>query len=172
MTAQQAYGLLDTGGEGRRNPLTVTKATLGEMTLRTSRGPARVPAWLLTLDGYDTPLKRVAVNPSKLPHAPIEPLTQVTDALMPLEGLQAVAQDDRAITVRAGHGACDDGAAVDVLETSDSVVLASSIRGTNDGACTSQLLTDAVTVRLGRPLGKRVLLDAFTGGPVQYSRQP
>jgi hypothetical protein len=72
--------------------------------------------------------------------------------------------------VLAKHGACDDGPAVDVLETEGSVVLSASIRGTSDGPCTSQSLAKKVTVKLRRPVGERILLDAFTGRPVPPRR--
>ena len=147
--------------------LTVTGARLGETTVATSRGPATVPAWLFTLDGYDTPLKRLAVGPSKPPRPPIAPAAQSpSDELWPVQGLVGVGDDGRTVTVLAAHGACDDGPAVDVLETHDSIVLSASIVGTKDGPCTAQLLGTEKTVKLGRPLGRRVLLDAFTGGPM------
>lgn len=150
--------------------LTVTGAKPGEMTLATSRGPATVPAWLFTLEGYDTPLKRVAVSPSKLPKPPIKPAREVpTDELTPLPRLIEMAPPDgRSVTVETGHGACDDGPAVDVLQTDGSVVLSASVVGTKDGPCTSQLLFEEVTVKLDRPVGDRILLDAFTGRPVPY----
>ncbi|MGI5136526.1 MULTISPECIES: hypothetical protein [unclassified Streptomyces] len=165
--ARQAYEAVAGGGDGPH--LTVSGAKLGEMTLATSRGPATVPAWLFTLDGYDTPLKRAALRPSKPPTPPVEPVAEgPSDTLWPLQGLVGTAGDGRSVTVMAGHGACDDGPAVDVLETGGSVVLSASIVGTNDGPCTKQLLGEKVTVKLGRPLGDRVLLDAFTGRPVSY----
>ncbi|MFJ5216817.1 hypothetical protein ACIP98_19120 [Streptomyces sp. NPDC088354] len=169
MTARQAYETLDRDDDGPGAgdaPLTVTEAVLGTTTLNTSRGPARVPAWLFTLDGYDTPLKRVAVAPSKPPRAPVRSLSEGTDSGSPLYGLRSVAEDGRSVTVGAAHGACDDGPTVDVLETRDSVVLSGGVRGVDDGPCTMQLLVDPVTVRLDRPLGGRLLLDAFTGAPV------
>ncbi|WP_431961589.1 hypothetical protein [Actinacidiphila sp. bgisy160] len=166
MTAQQAYDQFNEGPEDRAALLTVTKAAFGEMTLLTSRGEARVPAWHFTLDGYDTPLVRAAIDPARLPRAPIAALSQATDAGMPLQGLRKVAEDGRNVTVLAGHGACDDGPAVEVLETRDSVVLHATVRGGSDSPCTAQLLSDPVTVHLDRPLGGRILLDAFTGGPV------
>ncbi|MFE0630451.1 hypothetical protein ACFW3D_26225 [Streptomyces sp. NPDC058864] len=166
LTAREAYDLLDQGPEARKDPLTVTKASYGEMTLLTSRGQARVPAWHFTLDGYDTPLVRAAVNPARLPRAPIAALSEATDAGTPLYGLRKVAGDGRSVTVLAGHGACDDGPAVDVLETRDSVVLRGTVAGADDGPCTKELVVDPVTVRLERPLGGRILLDSFTGGPV------
>jgi hypothetical protein len=170
MEARQAYEAVARGGNDGPH-LTVTGAKLGEMTLATSRGPATVPAWLFTLDGYDTPLKRAAVRPSKPPTPPIERVAGgPSDTLWPLEQLVGMAGDGRSVTVAAGHGACDDGPAVDVLETGRSVVLSASIVGTKDGSCTDQLLREKVTVKLDRPLGDRVLLDAFTGRPVPYGR--
>jgi hypothetical protein len=170
MGAREAYETLDRNSAEAPH-LTVTGAKLGEMTLTTSRGPATVPAWLFTLEGYDTPLKRVALSPSKLPEPPIGPAAQSpSDDLWHLDHLVEVAADGRTVTVAAHHGACDDGPAVDVLETDGSVVLAASIVGTKEGPCTSQLLSQDVTVKLDRPLGDRILLDAFTGRPAPYGR--
>ncbi|MEU0392650.1 hypothetical protein ABZ208_07735 [Streptomyces sp. NPDC006208] len=166
MGARKAYETVARGSNDGPH-LTVTGAKLGEMTLATSRGPATVPAWLFTLEGYDTPLKRVALSPSKLPRPPIKPVGEVpTDELAPLGRLVGMAADGRSVTVMATHGACDDGPAVDVLETGGSVVLSASVVGTKDGPCTSQLLGEEVTVTLDRPVGDRLLLDAFTGRPV------
>ncbi|MEY2242146.1 hypothetical protein AB8A21_04200 [Streptomyces sp. BF23-18] len=169
-SARAAYDKLDRG-ESPGPALTVTGARLGDMTVLTSRGKATVPAWLFTVKGYDTPLKHIAVTPPKLPRPPIGAVQQETDELVPLHGLNTVAQDGRTLTVLAKHGACDDGPAVDVLETEGSVVLSASIRGTSDGPCTSQSLAKKVTVRLRRPVGDRILLDAFTGRPVPPHRQ-
>ncbi|MGW1952852.1 hypothetical protein ACWCPI_08800 [Streptomyces sp. NPDC001920] len=168
MGAREAYERLGDGsGQGPR--LTVTGVRLGETRLATSRGPATVPAWLFTIEGYDTPLKRVALDPSKLPEPPVEPAGDTpTDDLWDLSGLVDVTEDGRAVTVLAHHGACDDGPAVDVLETDGSVVLSGYVLGSSDGLCTSELLADEVTVVLDRPLGDRVLLDAFTGRPVPH----
>jgi hypothetical protein len=155
MGAQQAYETVARGSNDGPH-LTVTEAKLGEMTLTTSRGPATVPAWLFTLEGYDTPLKRVALSPSKLPEPPIEPARQVpTDELAPLGRLVAVAANGRSVTVIANHGSCDDGPAASVV-------------GTKDGPCTSDMKGEEMTVKLHRPVGDRVLLDAFTGRPVPY----
>ncbi len=168
MGARTAYETLDRNS-GPGPHLTVTDAQLGETTLATSRGPATVPAWLFTLEGYDTPLKRVALSPSKLPKPPIGSAGDTpTDDLWDLDRLVEVTDDGRSVTVLAHHGACDDGPAVDVLETDGSVVLSGSVVGANDGPCTADLLADKVTVELKRPLGDRVLLDAFTGRPVPH----
>ncbi|MEU5891266.1 hypothetical protein ABZ835_31105 [Streptomyces sp. NPDC047461] len=171
MDARQAYDSVARGGDDGPH-LTVTEAKLGKTTLVTSRGPATVPAWLFTLKGYDTPLKRVAIEPSELPESPIGPARETpTDEQMPLEQFIRTSADGRSVTVLAGHGACDDGPAVRALETDGSVVLSAAVVGTKDGPCTSNLLMENVTVKLKSELGERVLLDAFTGAPVPYGRQ-
>ncbi|MER7407517.1 hypothetical protein ABT373_34840 [Streptomyces sp. NPDC000070] len=171
MDAEQAYETLDSADSpGPR--LTVTGARLGEMTVATSRGPATVPAWLFTLEGYDSPLKRAAVSPSPLPRPPIGPLRQGSvpaDVLAPLGGLTEVAGNGRSVTVVAHHGSCDDGPAVKALETSGSVVLSAAVTGVDDGPCTGELRGKRVTVKLDRPVGDRIVLDAFTGRPVPYT---
>ncbi|QFZ75570.1 hypothetical protein GFH48_21965 [Streptomyces fagopyri] len=166
--AREAYESVARGGnDGPR--LTVTGARPGRMTVATSRGPATVPAWLFTLEGYDTPLRRAAVAPSTLPGPPIGPARGVpASELEGLAGLVEVSGDGRSVTVAAGHGACDDGPVVHVLETGGSVVLSAFVTGTREGSCTGETRRQEVTVRLAGRLGDRVLLDAFTGRPVPY----
>ncbi|MCM2576297.1 hypothetical protein [Streptomyces meridianus] len=165
--AKESYESM-AGPPARGKPhLTVTGAKPGEMTVATSRGPATVPAWLFTLDGYDSPLKRAAVVPSKLPEPPIRRARGVPG--LPLHGLFRTTPDGRSVTVDALHGACDDGAVVSVLETRGSVVLWSAVRKREDvGLCTDQAISQQVTVKLDRPVGDRVLLDSITGRPVPY----
>ncbi|MET8685551.1 hypothetical protein ABZV77_15150 [Streptomyces sp. NPDC004732] len=162
--ADESYERLVGSRGGGKPRLTVTGVERGEMQMATSRGPATVPAWLYTLDGYASPLKQAAVLPSKPPRPPIGRAHDLPG--LPLHRLVRTAADGRSVTVIALHGACDDGAAVDVLETTGSVVLASSIKGEDDGICTMQAKMQRVTVELDRPVGDRVLLDARTGRPV------
>jgi hypothetical protein len=153
--------------------LTVTGAKLGTMTLATTRGLATVPAWLFTLQGYTSPLKRAAVSPSSNPRSPIKAAHNLSDSqLAPLGRLVQLAADGRSLTVVAYHGACDDGPAVKVLETGGSVVLSASIQNPDESNCTAQKREKQVTVGLDRPMGDRVLLDAYTGGPVAYRETP
>ncbi|WP_245766741.1 hypothetical protein [Streptomyces colonosanans] len=164
---EDSYKSLSGGRVGGTPHLTVIGAKLGTMTLATSRGPATVPAWLFTLDGYTSPLKRAAVTPSKLPSPPIGRARDVP--VEQLNGLVGVAGDGRSVTVVALHGVCDDGPAVEVLETPRSVVLSSSIKqGKSGGNCTKQAKLQQVTVELDRPVGDRVLLDAKSGQPIPY----
>ncbi|MFD6415049.1 hypothetical protein [Streptomyces sp. NPDC060194] len=168
-SARAAYDALDrTDGDGIPH-LTVTGATLGTMTVVTSRGPATVPAWLFTLDGYDAPLARAAVAPSPLAKPPIgRARGQDAGGIDELQGLKEVGDGGRSVTVGAHHGACDDGPVVHVRETGGSVVLSASVTGPADALCTAEMLAQDVTVRLERPLADRVLLDALTGRPVPF----
>ncbi|MEV7239361.1 hypothetical protein AB0N06_37505 [Streptomyces sp. NPDC051020] len=166
--AVESYQTLAGGRTGGTPHLTVTGAKLGEMSVVTSRGPAVVPAWLFTLDGYASPLKQAAVIPSPLPRPPIGPAHDVPG--YPLDHLVQIAAGGRSVTVVALHGACDDGPVVAVLETRGSVVLSGSVkhRKGDGGLCTKQARFQQVTVKLARPVGDRVLIDAHTGQPVPY----
>jgi hypothetical protein len=149
--------------------LTVAGARLGTTTIVTSRGNATVPAWLFTLESYDTPLKRVAVTPSKLPKPPIGQARQgATGGLRSIARLAETAADGRSITVKATHGSCDDGPIVKALETDESVVLYASIKGAESGTCPADMIEQNVRGELSRPLGDRLLLDALTGRPVPF----
>ncbi|MEU5685804.1 hypothetical protein DEJ48_01140 [Streptomyces venezuelae] len=168
MGAGESYRALARSTAAGEPRLTVTGVKRGEMRVTTSRGPAKVPAWLYTLDGYASPLKQAAVLPSDPPRPPIGRARDVPG--LPLDRLVGTAADGRAVTVIALHGACDDGAFVRPLETDGSVVLLPSVKKRNDddGLCTSQAEMQRVTVELRRPVGDRVVLDALTGRPVLY----
>lgn len=171
VSARAAYEKVG-GGSSPGPRLVLTGARLGEMTIHTSRGSATVPAWHFTIKGYDTPLKRVAVVASKLPRPPVKPVRDLTSDLWELAGLDSVSRDGRTVVLRAHHGSCDDGPGVAVLESEDNVVFSAWFRNPSDGPCTKELRAKKVTVKLDRPVGDRMLLDAFTGRPVPYEGSP
>ncbi|WP_243274697.1 hypothetical protein SALCHL_006380 [Streptomyces albus subsp. chlorinus] len=71
------------------------------------------------------------------------------------------------MTVAVLHGVCDDGPAVDVRETTGNVVLSASVKDRNRGGlCTKQATSRRLTVKLDRPVGDRVVLDALAGRPI------
>lgn len=169
LDARRTYAALDRNSSSVDPHLTVTGAKLGEMTIATGSGPATVPAWLFTLEGYDEPLKRVAVKPSKLPKPPIGELGESPTELQLLPRMVEVSEDGRTVTVVAQHGSCDDGPRVEALETDGSVVLSATVAGGDyEGACAAVMLEKKVKVVLDRPLGDRIILDAFMGRPVPY----
>jgi hypothetical protein len=172
-SAADVYGEMDSGIATRIGPdypaLEVTGVELGEMRLNTSRGPAEVPAWLFTFDGYDTPLRYAAVSaPEPLAAAPIDPVeVDSEDELVGLETAGPLSRDSRRITVTWTGGGCNTGD-FDVLETDESVVIARSVGEPPEGVeCTAEVRTVERTVELDRPLGERAPLDASTGEVIQ-----
>ncbi|ONK13561.1 hypothetical protein [Streptomyces sp. MP131-18] len=176
-SAADVFGEMDSGIDDHSpdfHALRVTDVEPGEMRLRTSRGPAEVPAWLFTLDGYDTPLRHAAVAVPEPPAAPVGPVAADGEHRpVGLEALGPVSEDGRQVTVTLLMGSCDD-LAVDVLETDESVVLAASVVGGPPPGtrCTEEERTVRKTVDLERPLAERAPLDAHTGEALQPERAP
>ncbi|WP_416975129.1 hypothetical protein [Streptomyces sp. 4F14] len=162
--ADTAYGsLAQYAGPGTQLPVTAVK--LGTMSLLTTRGPATVPAWLFTVEGHGTPVKRAAVRPSRLPKSPIAPVTS-SNFQLPTTRVEKI--QGSALTVIVPHGSCDDGVEMEALETPGSVVLSAYAVNPQDGLCRADLKMEPVKVTLRAPLADRVLLDASTGTPVPY----
>jgi hypothetical protein len=172
MSAADAFGEMDSGIANRIGPdypaLEVTGVEPGEMRVNTSRGPAQVPAWLFTLDGYDTPLRHTAVAAPERLAAPVGPAE--IDSENELEGVEMVgplSRDSRRITVTWEGGGCVRGD-VDMLETDASIVFArSGGPPPEDAVCTAEVRTLEKTLELDRPLGERAPLDASTGEVLQ-----
>lgn len=148
-------------------PLTVTAADLATVTVRTSRGEARVPAWVFTVDELSGPVARIAVAASAVAPVP-------SDAIPPPSGSPApdlvmaqdlVEVDGTRLTYRLGLGACDTQLTPLVKEYYDLVVVAGRVvRKT--GVCTEQLLVEPVTVTLRAPLADRPVLSLAGSGPL------
>lgn len=165
--ADEAYKAMSGGNTDGKPDLTVTGVKLGEMTIATSRGPATVPAWTFTLEGYDSPLKRAAAIPSKRPKSPIGRTGDVP--AYRIHHLVRMKPESQSVSVVTMHGVCEESSSVEVFETRGSVVLSASVTNQEDGGlCTKQAKLQQVTVKLDRPVDDRVLLDAITGLPVPY----
>jgi hypothetical protein len=103
---QASFKLLADPPVGDAPSFTVTAVKLGEMQLATSRGPATAPAWLFSLEGYDSPLKMAAALPSHLPRSPMERAQGIPG--YPINRLVQIAADGRSVSVVALHGVCED----------------------------------------------------------------
>jgi hypothetical protein len=151
-------------------PLTVTAVTLGTVDLRTSRGEARVPAWLFTVRELKSQVARVAVAASAVrpvPSVPADGLPAV-DGLVGAQDLTAV--DDARLSYRLGVGACDKQIKPLAYETDDVVVIAGTVTR-DDGPCTDQLLYHPVRVTLDAPVADRPVLDGATGAVLMLARE-
>ncbi|MCX5201516.1 hypothetical protein OG897_08640 [Streptomyces sp. NBC_00237] len=177
LTALQAVDLL---GEGSNAPdgghtLHVTAARLGTTEVATGRGQARVPAWLFTVEGYDTPFTYPAVAQPRFPDSPVAPLPPSPERDVAMTGgPDSVTLKGRTLTVGVSHGSCTGPSVVKALETDETVVLAASVLPRNpprgpDEICNKALRLSHATVQLKRPVGDRVLLEAQQGTPVQQS---
>lgn len=106
------------------------------------------------------------------PEPPIAPLDTFDHGTAPLFGHSARSADTASFTVTAGHGSCDAGVAVDVLEGAGTVVLAGRILVRTDlepgAGCDAMMHVATVPVTLSRPVGDRVLLDAASGAPLEF----
>lgn len=159
----------DTANSGANTacvPLTVTDVKLGDVALRTSRGEARVPAWLFTIEELKAPVARAAVDESAVDEMPevSAPDPQPGGDLVAAQDITAVKTDT--LSYRLGVGACDQDIVPLVKEWDDVVVVGGGVTKTTDGACTDQLLMKSVSVTLDEPLGSRPVLDAVTGQPL------
>lgn len=146
-------------------PLTVTRAALGTVSVRTSRGAAEAPAWIFTIAELPRPVARVAVAPTAVASVPAvsPPAPDHAEGLVAVQDLTAV--DGTTVSYRLGVGACDTDVKPLVHETKDVVVLGGSVVA-SDRICTEQLLLEPVDVVLKAPLGTRPVLDAVTGQAV------
>ncbi|HEY8451761.1 MAG: hypothetical protein FWJ70_05340 [Micromonosporaceae bacterium] len=150
--------------------LPVTGIELGTVTLRTSRGPAEVPAWLFRVEGLDAPVARVAVAPRAVTEVPLlDPVDAGhVDGLVGAATLVEV--DGDRLVYHLGIGACDVDPAPLVYEADDLVVVGGTARpapGTT--ACLEMLVMEEVSVTLAEPLGARPVLST-TGQVLTFGR--
>ncbi|MEV6107720.1 hypothetical protein AB0M28_23910 [Streptomyces sp. NPDC051940] len=168
LPVESLYPLAEEGSGGTK-PLVITRVELGEIPMATSRGPARVPAWLLTVEGYATPIQRSAVDASDHPEAPVKALDG-WDSLEEVRNVRPYSADSRTLTVDVLHGACDKGPRAYLLETGRTVVVRGDVESRDPGPCEASLHSTPVTVELTAPVGDRILLDAVTGLPLSTDR--
>ena len=152
--------------------LRITHVELGSVTVLTSRGHARVPAWLFTVGGLGAPIARIAVAPPAitLPPTPSGPDVQLpgvagADSLVSVSG--------HTITFRIMVSACAHGFEPLVYETATSVVVGgTAIPDPGVTACPAIGLVKPVVAHLAEPLGDRLVLDVIGGQPLVIAAYP
>jgi hypothetical protein len=152
-------------------PLTVTAARLGEVDLRTSRGEAKVPAWIFTVAELKADVARVAVAPDAITPVPSDAAIPPLPANSGLAGAyDLVKADGTTLTYNLGVGACDYDIQPVFAEFDDVVVVAGTLKA-SPGPCIDLLKLQPVTVTLARPIGGRVVLD-LNAHPLQQRVVP
>ncbi|MFI6502458.1 hypothetical protein [Nonomuraea typhae] len=144
-------------------PAKITRVTLEQVTIRTHRGPAEVPAWRLDVERLPGPIHQVAVA-----NAAIDPSPGGLGPTTPFDGTFEQGPGSTVILyfIRARCGRM---LGVNVREEPDAVVVAPRVPGP-DGPCRELGLLDRRTITLRSPLGDRPVLDARTGRPIAYGR--
>jgi len=147
--------------------LKVTAAKPTTITVDTSRGQARVPAWAFTIAGVSTPVIQGALAPGSYATVPSgAPASQPPSGIVGVSGVQ-VLPGGRTLAVWLGRSPCDTRWGVQQYATGSAVVVGGWTYAPNSGApCAASLEVGPVTVRLNAPLGSRVVLDAAGEEPV------
>ena len=152
--------------------LTITGARLATTTIRSSRGPATVPAWIFTVSEVTVPAIRVAVAPSAV--TPLPDPDKVWSQAPGFTRLEAVVQrgnaspavQARRLTLHFTGGVCEETRTAHVYETPELVVLGVIVTPRGLGACSSVGIPSTLDIELAEPVGDRVLLDVATSQPV------
>ena len=148
--------------------LTVTGAEPGVVTVRTSRGPATVPAWRFTVPGLGWMVSEVAIARSAFVVLPAyAPIPAAGPETQGVSELTAVSRNGRVLTLLITGGGCDAAWGAYRYESGSTVVVGSwerSIAG--NVACPAIGIVRRVHVTLDRPLGTRVVLDVASGLPL------
>jgi len=168
-TAAAAYGALANPAAppvaqcGRPDcALTITAARFATTTVRTSRGPATVPAWFFTLAELAVPVVRVAVAPSAV--SPLPDLGGTLPASHDLYPVERIDGTGDRLTLHFTGGRCVKTQTGYVYEQPDLVVVGVVVIPTG-AVCPAIGIPAQVDVRLAAPLGDRVVLDATTAQP-------
>jgi hypothetical protein len=147
--------------------LTVTGAEPGVVTVRTSRGPASVPAWRFTVAGLGWKVSEVAVARSAFVVLPgYGPIPSAGRNTQGVSELTAVSGNGRALRLIFFGGACDAAWGAYTYESGSTVVVGSWGRSSANGPCPAVGIGRTARVTLARPLGTRVVLDVASGLPL------
>ena len=151
-------------------PLAVTAAQPTTMRVPTSRGTASVPAWAFTLQGVSTPVIQAALPAGS--YVTEYSFRSPKEQLGPLgKGFVGAVEatpsaDGRTLTLVLENSPCYTKWGGLVAEAGDVVVAGGWMYDPHpDAPCAASLVGRTVTVRLAKPLGDRLVLDAATGWP-------
>ncbi|MCM2430106.1 hypothetical protein [Streptomyces sp. RKAG337] len=148
--------------------LRVTGVKAATRTLATSRGPASIPVWEFTIEGYAQPFAYPAVAPDQPPRGPQSdrPAPDI-DGVSSAGDWNGLSSDGLVLNAGVSHGSCVNTLPGQVYETKDAVVLIGRVEQLPKGTiCDADLRVTPVRFRLSRPLGTRTVLDAVTGDPM------
>ena len=175
LSEAQVFSALKNNTAGRcpscaTTPLAVTAAQPTTMQIPTSRGTASVPAWAFTLQGVSMPVIQAALRPGSYvtqysSHQPAEQLGPLGNGFVGAVAATPAA-GGRTLTLMLEGSPCETTWGGLVAEAGDVVVVGGWMHDPHpDAPCAASLVGRTVTVRLAKPLGDRVILDAATDSP-------
>jgi hypothetical protein len=149
--------------------VTVTRVRLRTVTVPTSRGDARLPAWEFDFSrgGLPDEFDQVAVAPPAVTTLP-DPLLAPPPDLQryaPVVSITPAQGDPRRIAVRADLPSGTAEARIAVLQTPGGIVIGALITRSCTHTCPARRYR--TTIGLTAPIGHRVILDAATGRPAR-----
>jgi hypothetical protein len=180
ISAEEALARLATAGNGdcpQCVPLDVVGARLTTMRIRTTRGPATVPAWEYTLKGTAVRVTRVAVTSS----AAVTVTPPSWDPYnapggLGIESATTTTTSARQLTVtftgapNRADQPCGADYSTEAVESATAVVVIVIMHphGANE-ICTAIGASRTATVELAQPLGERAVLEVQQGLPVELT---
>jgi hypothetical protein len=185
LSEAQTFSALKNNALGRcpschTTTLTVTNAQPDTMPIATNHGLAVVPAWAFSITGLDTQVLQAAIAPgsyvTEIPaRGPAEDLGPLGQPFVGANEVSAVSPDGRTLEMWLANDPCRPPATYGglVAEVGDVVVVGGWIHDTHPITnCVAGGQGQYVMVRLAKPLGDRVILDAETGLPAPYPFHP
>jgi hypothetical protein len=167
ISARQGLRILMSGaaqGPAATGRLKITGVRLGTRAFDTDRGAQRLPAWLFSFAGVQSPAAVLAVSPVRLYTPPGHP-----PETSPVVDGAKLGADGRTLTVdftglAAGTGPCTAGYSLRFAQSRTAVAVAVIEHDHPDSdSCSSVGYVRHATAVLPAPLAARVLVDAASG---------
>ncbi|SEL72524.1 hypothetical protein [Streptacidiphilus jiangxiensis] len=144
--------------------LTVTSAKATTEQQNTSQGMATVPAWAVTIAGYQGDFVFPAVHPEELPE---QPIANLQNAGYQGARLVSVSQDGRTLTLQVVDTCGHEKPTGLLYETKDVVVVGATDVATGKPitSCAEAAVVVRTQVHLGDALAGRSVLNVLNGAP-------
>lgn len=176
VSSQSAFNTLKgaaISGPPATTALVVTSVTLGTSVFQTDRGQRTLPAWLFAFQGIQYPAQVLAVASSRIftPRRVTLP-DAVPESALPV-GSATLASDHRTLTVEVagapeGTGPCDAIYSLHTVASKKAVAVQVDevVHYKSGVGCLLQGAFIHLNTKLAKPLGNRVVVDAYSAAAV------
>jgi hypothetical protein len=176
VSSQSAFNTLKgaaLSGPPATTALVVTSVNLGTSVFQTDRGQRTLPAWLFSFQGVQNPAQVLAVAPSRIftPRRVTLP-DAIPESSLPV-GSATLASDHRTLTVEVagapeGTGPCEATYSLRTGASKKAVAVAVDqvVHYKSGVGCLLQGALIPLDTKLAKPLGNRVVVDAYSATAV------